>query len=50
MARKYFETNNPLGKVLVNDYGNFTVSAIIEDFPENSTIQYDFADVNGPVC
>ena len=40
-AGKYFGTNNPLGQVLVNDNGNFAVSAIIEDFPENSSLRYD---------
>jgi putative ABC transport system permease protein len=39
-AKKYFGTNDPIGQVLVNDNGNFTVSAIIEDFPENSSLQY----------
>ena len=40
-AKKYFGSNNPLGQVLVNDYGNFTVSGVVEDFPENSSMQYD---------
>lgn len=40
-ARKYFGDGNPIGQVLVNDNGNFTVSAVIEDFPENSSLHYD---------
>ncbi len=40
-AKKYFGDGNPIGQVLVNDNGNFTVSAIIEDFPENSSLHYD---------
>ena len=40
-AKKYFGVNDPLGQVLVNDNNNFTVSAVIEDFPENSSLRYD---------
>jgi len=40
-AKKYFGTSDPIGQILVNDNRNFTVSAIIKDFPENSTLQYD---------
>ena len=40
-AEKYFGINNPLGEVLVNENGNFIVTAVIEDFPENSSLQYD---------
>jgi putative ABC transport system permease protein len=29
------------GKVLTTDQGNFTVSGVIEDFPENSSLQYN---------
>jgi putative ABC transport system permease protein len=40
-AKKYFGSNKAIGEVLANDYGNFTVSGIIADFPENSSMQYD---------
>ena len=40
-AQKYFGDENPLGKVIVADNKqNFTVSAVIKDFPENSDFQY----------
>lgn len=41
VARKYFGDNKALGEILVNDYGSFTVSGIIADFPENSSLRYD---------
>lgn len=41
VARKYFGDSSALGKILATDYGNFTVSGIIADFPENSSIRYD---------
>jgi putative ABC transport system permease protein len=41
-AEKYFGTENPLGKVITaNDRENFTVSGVIKDFPDNSSINYD---------
>ncbi|MES2849636.1 MAG: ABC transporter permease [Bacteroidota bacterium] len=40
-AKKYFGNDNAIGKVLATDYGNFTVSGIMEDFPENSSLQYN---------
>lgn len=40
-AKKYFGADNPIGKVLLHNDANFTVSAVIEDFPENSTLRYD---------
>jgi putative ABC transport system permease protein len=41
-ARKYFGTDNPIGKVLVADgKENFTVSGVINDFPLNSSINFD---------
>ena len=42
-ARKYFGSLNPVGKKLVFDGNeNFTVSAVIEDIPENSHLRCDF--------
>jgi putative ABC transport system permease protein len=40
-AKKYFANKRAVGQVLVNDYGNFTVTGVVEDFPENSFMQYD---------
>jgi len=43
IAQKYFGTQNPVGKKLVFDNTeNFTVSAVIEDIPENSHLRCDF--------
>jgi putative ABC transport system permease protein len=39
-AKKYFGNKNRLGEILVTDQGNFTVSGVMEDFPENSGISY----------
>lgn len=42
-ASRYFGTENAIGKVIkVNDKTNYTVSGILEDFPANSSIKYDF--------
>jgi putative ABC transport system permease protein len=41
MAKKLFTHTNPLGKlVLINGY-EFKVSGVINDFPKNSSFQYD---------
>ncbi len=41
-AKKYFGTENPIGKVLQADHKeNFTVTGVLEDFPGNSSINYD---------
>ena len=40
-AKKYFANEDPLGKTLVTDQGNFTVSGIMEDFPGNSSLSYN---------
>jgi putative ABC transport system permease protein len=44
-ARKYFGSENPLGKVLVlnNTFGNmpYTVTAVFKDVPANSDLQFD---------
>ncbi|MBB6130424.1 ABC transporter permease [Mucilaginibacter lappiensis] len=37
-AKKYFGNENPIGKVIVaDDKANFTVSGVINDFPDNSS-------------
>lgn len=41
-ARKYFGSDDPIGKIMVADNkDNFVVNGVIEDFPQNSTVQYD---------
>lgn len=41
-AKRYFNDDDPIGKVLVADSKhNFTVVGIVEDFPGNSSIRYD---------
>ncbi len=40
-AKKYFGNNSAIGKTLATDQGNFTVSAVMEDFPENSSLRYN---------
>ncbi len=41
-AKKYFGEANPIGKVLQADHKeNFTISGVLEDFPDNSSISYD---------
>ena len=43
MARKYFGTEEPIGKVLTMFQGRyvFTVSAVIKDVPKNSHLHFD---------
>lgn len=41
VAKKYFAQKDAIGKILATDQGNFTVSGVMEDFPENSSIKYD---------
>lgn len=41
VAKKYFGNEDAMGKVLVSGKDNFTVTGVIEDFPENSTINYN---------
>jgi putative ABC transport system permease protein len=40
-AKKYFGTDEPIGKILSMDYGDFTVCGVMKDFPENSSIRYN---------
>jgi len=43
MARKYFGTEDPLGKILkVNNKADYIVTGVIADVPSNSTLQFDF--------
>ncbi|MFC1563737.1 ABC transporter permease [candidate division KSB1 bacterium] len=42
-ALKYFGDEDPIGKILIyNKAENLRVSAVIEDSPQNSTIDFDF--------
>ena len=42
-ARKYFGDDDPIGKVLtVNSRYEFTVTAVVEDPPANSSVKFDF--------
>jgi putative ABC transport system permease protein len=42
VADKFFGDKDPIGKVIMADNKqNFTVSGVINDFPKNSTMQYD---------
>lgn len=42
-ANKYFGNRDPLGKIIeINDGQEYLVTALIEDAPENSIIQFDF--------
>jgi len=42
MAKKYFGNNNPIGQVITSGKNELTVTAICENVPENSQIQFDF--------
>jgi len=43
IAEKYFGDENPINKTLViNNQENFKVSAVVKDFPKNSTFSSDF--------
>jgi putative ABC transport system permease protein len=44
-ARKYFGNDNPIGKVVHSDYfdKDFTVSAVVNKMPSNSTLQFNIA-------
>lgn len=43
MATKYFGNTDPVGKTIrISDTYNFIITGIARDFPENSTIQFDF--------
>jgi len=40
IAKKYFGNDKAIGKILSMEFGNFTVSGVMEDFPENSSLRY----------
>ncbi len=41
-AKRYFGSEDPIGKIIVADNKiNFSVSGVMKDFPENSSIKYD---------
>ncbi|HEY4064773.1 MAG TPA: ABC transporter permease [Puia sp.] len=41
-AKKYFGDEDPIGKVIQGDHkDNYTVSGVLEDFPDNSSIHYN---------
>lgn len=40
-AKKYFGDQPAIGKILTTEQGNFTVSGVMKDFPENSSMQYN---------
>jgi putative ABC transport system permease protein len=44
-AKKYFGNENPVGKkfrILNSDFGDYVISAVIEDMPVNSHFHFDF--------
>ncbi len=42
VANRLFGNDDPLGKIIVADKNeNFVVSAVIEDFPQNSSLKYE---------
>ena len=41
-AKRYFGDEDPMGKTLDVDGGNFTVTGVIQDLPENSHFRFDF--------
>lgn len=41
LARKLFHTDDVLGKIIDFRKEKFTVSGVLEDFPENSSLQFD---------
>jgi putative ABC transport system permease protein len=42
MARKYFDTSDPLDRTLLVDNEIRTVSGVIKDFPDNTHLKFDF--------
>jgi ABC-type antimicrobial peptide transport system permease subunit len=43
LSAKYFGDGSPVGKTLtLNNEHDFTVTGVLQDIPENSTIQFDF--------
>jgi putative ABC transport system permease protein len=43
MARKYFGSDNPMGKLIrIDNKDNFKVAGVLENIPANSHLQFDF--------
>ena len=42
MATKYFGNEEPLNKTLKTDFGDFTITGVVENVPENSHMEFDF--------
>jgi predicted permease len=43
LAEKYFGTEDPIGKVMrLDNKEDYKVTAVLEDLPQNSTLQFDF--------
>lgn len=40
-AKKYFGTEDPIGKVLTSQFGDLVVSGVCEDVPENTHFEFD---------
>jgi putative ABC transport system permease protein len=40
-AKKYFANTAAMGKILATPEGNFTVTGVVQDFPENSSFRYN---------
>ncbi len=41
-AKKYFGDENPIDKTLTTDFGEFKISGVCGDVPENSHFEFDF--------
>jgi putative ABC transport system permease protein len=41
-AKRYFGNEDPIGKVLNGDVGEFTVSGVCKSLPENTHLKFDF--------
>jgi putative ABC transport system permease protein len=43
MAHKYFGTDDPMNKIIrIDQKYDFTITGIVDDYPDNSTIKFDF--------
>ncbi len=50
ISEKYFGEGNPMGKTLkMLNYGDFTVSGVIQNIPANSHLQFDFISPISPL-
>ncbi len=41
-AKKYFGSQDPMGKLLKTDFGDMMVNGVLKDVPENSHFHFDF--------